>query len=491
MNEAEGYDVLRLIEHNRNCYVSSEYVEGRPLIQWLKYHPDLAKEQLFLWIHELAKQLEYIHKCRGNPCYRYMNPYSIIITEDKAVYLLDMNAQSNEKQLFLMRRRKVREHFLPIEEAYYQTESVSLDIYGLGKTIQYLLSVSEPDPHLTRREEIRFQKIISKCLSRHSKKSYHQLSEIRRQLPVYHQTKKYFAAKDNFIKKTVILLLLAACAFAVGAGTGIRCKVKRDSQEKEKIETVVKDVQEENKLRKELGFLYFLDKKNYEMSRRYFSGISGEQSAEGMVILTEYMEKGGIAEKEEKLLRTLSVIEEEITEETAENKENYYRCLIEGYRRIDSKKAAEAIIRLGNGCNPEDEAVQMELTSYMAAAYESVADMEQAVEKYKDMLQWESEENFREELYKKLVLLYEDCREKDKAGAVCRQGIHELKESAELRIMHIRMQCEDESIDRNICAQTVREYVNELPGIKNELEFKKLQQEYGIVLEGENVWVGR
>lgn len=189
MKETQGYDVLRLIEHNAKCYVSSEYVEGKPLIQWLKYHPNFSKEQLFMWIHELAKQLEYIHKCHGNPCYRYVNPYSIIVTEEKAIYLLDMNAQSNEKQLFLMRRRNIREHFLPAEAPYYQTESISLDIYGLGKTIQYLLSVSDPEPRLTRWEEIRFQKIISKCLNRHSKKTYHQVSEIRRQLPVYRQTK--------------------------------------------------------------------------------------------------------------------------------------------------------------------------------------------------------------------------------------------------------------------------------------------------------------
>lgn len=191
MKETEGYDVLRLIEHNAKCYVSSEYVEGKPLIQWLKYHPNLSKEQLFLWIHELAKQLEYIHKCRGNPCYRYVNPYSIIITKEKSLYLLDMNAKSSEQELLLMRRRKVREHFLPPEEAYYQTESVSLDIYGLGKTIQYLLAMSQPDPNLTLWEEIRFQKIIKKSLNRHSKGTYAQVSELRRQLPVYHERKKH------------------------------------------------------------------------------------------------------------------------------------------------------------------------------------------------------------------------------------------------------------------------------------------------------------
>ena len=38
---------------------------------------------------------------------------------------------------------------------------------------------------------------------------------------------------------------------------------------------------------------------------------------------------------------------------------------------------------------------------------------------------------------------------------------------------------------------TVKEYLNQIPEIKEETEFQKLAQEYGIVMEGENVWVGR
>lgn len=46
MGEREGYEVLRLIEHNQKCYISSDYVEGKSLIQWLKYHPNLTKKTI-------------------------------------------------------------------------------------------------------------------------------------------------------------------------------------------------------------------------------------------------------------------------------------------------------------------------------------------------------------------------------------------------------------------------------------------------------------
>ena len=67
----------------------------------------------------------------------------------------------------------------------------------------------------------------------------------------------------------------------------------------------------------------------------------------------------------------------------------------------------------------------------------------------------------------------------------------ELKDSKQLRILYMRMQCSDSDISREICAQTVKEYLNQIPEIKEETEFQKLAQEYGIVMEGENVWVGR
>ena len=48
MAAKDSYDVLRLIGHGKNSYVSSENVMGTPLIYWLKYHPHLEKSA---WSH--------------------------------------------------------------------------------------------------------------------------------------------------------------------------------------------------------------------------------------------------------------------------------------------------------------------------------------------------------------------------------------------------------------------------------------------------------
>ena len=153
----EGYDVLRLIEHGQICYVSSEHVYGMTLAQYLRQNPCVEKKQLFLWMQEITRQLELIHRCRGNPSYKYVNPYSIIISKDRKIYFMDVESGTNQEMLRQMRKRKVREYFLPEEERYYQNTSIQLDIYGLGRTLQYLLAHTVPDEKLGRREEIKIQ----------------------------------------------------------------------------------------------------------------------------------------------------------------------------------------------------------------------------------------------------------------------------------------------------------------------------------------------
>lgn len=105
----EGYDVLRLIEHGQTCYISSEYVEGSILAGWLKSRPKVTKEQLFSLMREIVNQLSMIHKCRKKPYYQYVNPYSIVVTDEDKPYFLDLEAGSNEKRLRFMQRRVVRE----------------------------------------------------------------------------------------------------------------------------------------------------------------------------------------------------------------------------------------------------------------------------------------------------------------------------------------------------------------------------------------------
>lgn len=182
MNEIKNYDVLRLIGHKKVCYISADNVKGHSLVGWIKYHPYMKKEQMLQWIHDMIYQMIQIHMCRGNPSYQYVNPYSVIVSDDGKVYFLDMNAVSNQGKLNIMNRRNIRGQFLPECEVYYQNASEKLDLYGLGKTIQYLLAFVRVEPNLTRREEKVLKKIINKCTGKGAGRTYSKMKEIQKDL---------------------------------------------------------------------------------------------------------------------------------------------------------------------------------------------------------------------------------------------------------------------------------------------------------------------
>ena len=179
MNTQKEYDVLRLIEHNRICYVSSDNVKGCPLIYWIKYHPYLEKKQMIQWIYTIIRQLVQIHKCRGNPCYQYVNPHSIIVTEDGKLYFLDIGAESNKEKIRLMYRRNIRDYFLPENDNIYQKASEALDIYGLGKTLQYLLMFVDVEPKFTKKEEKKLKKMIAKCIDSNERKRFKEVVHVQ------------------------------------------------------------------------------------------------------------------------------------------------------------------------------------------------------------------------------------------------------------------------------------------------------------------------
>lgn len=495
--QKEEYDVLRLIEHNQVCYVSSECRRGCLLPRWLKYHPHMGKSELFAMIESIVKQLEKIHRCRNNPCYRYVNPYSILRTEDGKVCFLDMNAKDNLEQLRIVQRRTIREHFLPEEEPYYQKESVKLDIYGLGKTIQYLLSETETEPALTRAEERKFQKIISKCLNRHSKKSFQNISEIQKMIPRYKNSKPESGKRKKLFIRFCICIVILGAAFGVHSAAGHKKeqeKEKEISRNEESKETKTKkDAGErrtkEDDLNLELGRVYFLELQDYKKSKEAFESVRNNVLAESMSKVAESILEG---RRDDELREALESAERETSVDSVvgqDEQTEYYRCILKGYSYLDSEEDAENVIRIGQICMKqeglEDKA---EIMGYVAAAYEKTGKLIEAGTMYEEQIKNEEDEEGKEELYKKAVTVYEQAEKKEQALLVCRNGIEECPQSDGLRLMYIGILLKDASVDRKVCIQNIKEQLRECPKLKEQEEFQKLLKEHGITVEGDKVW---
>lgn len=319
MEEKRNYEILKFVMHGDKCYMSTDIVKGKPLIVWLKYHAHITKEQFYEWARQIIADLDHFHRCRGNPCYQYVNPYSVIVGEDRKVYLLDLASKEQEDMMHLMQRRYVRENFLSPENQYYQKSEEKEDIYGFGKMIQYVLSSVELEPELKFLESVRIQKIITRCLDKQGKKRYQKLSDFSGQFSLSEKRNGSKKIMYVMIALTVIGLLvlsgnrIVSCISGQSRRQGGQDTKLADTERKEDMkaqayqeqfqelkeqwETERKELQDESSKREQellydLAFVYFSQMKDYEVCSRYLEEMKEPDAfAKDMVRLCGMMSR--------------------------------------------------------------------------------------------------------------------------------------------------------------------------------------------------------
>ncbi len=120
LEQKESYDVLRLIEHGQLRYTSSKCAGENPG-QILKISSGNKKTGDIFIIKRDSRTTGVISQVQGNPCYQYVNPYSILKAEDGRIYFLDMQSEANRSKMIFMQRRDIRDIFLPPDEKVLST----------------------------------------------------------------------------------------------------------------------------------------------------------------------------------------------------------------------------------------------------------------------------------------------------------------------------------------------------------------------------------
>ena len=178
----EMYEVLKFIEHGTHCRRSLDCVQGVSLMRRLKEHPGMDRRGLLIWIREIARCMEQYHRSGSGQDYRYLNPYSIIVTEEDGLMLLDLEAPDNASVIKQMQTGAVRNHFVRPVYDLGISRNHEADLFAYGKTIQFMLAYTEVRPALTRMDEIKLQRVIGRCTGK-SGKRYGGFGEVLKALP--------------------------------------------------------------------------------------------------------------------------------------------------------------------------------------------------------------------------------------------------------------------------------------------------------------------
>lgn len=461
------YEVIRLIKQNAGCHIVMDYVEGEILVFYLKNHPDIEKEQLFIWIKQIIRQLDDIQRVKGIGAYGYVTPYCMVVKEDKSIALLDLNAESNFSVLKNMEKQSILDTFFSSDES-------EDDFYPLGKTIQFLFAHVEIEPALTKKEEQKFQKIISKCLSKHKRKSYQRISDILTEFPKINEKRKY--RKKNIRMLIFIILMFMMCVVYFG--------LCRDRDTKHSSNKKVQETSIDNSVLFDIGLTYFTDLEDYQKSREFFDkSKKGCEFGEEYATLAEFMcggDQKNVKEIEEILLKIQDYIIEE-------KDSRYYKSLLKVYMRLDTEQAQQKIKELGEKILLEKDwkAEEEELRKLLALAYTKSAEYEKAIEEYEILCEW----NKSEMIYKALIELYEKTNQEEKVLEMCQIALEEFPDSEDMNVIYLRTLCVNAKVPKEVAEQYMEEMINRFPDLLNNQEFQKLQMEYGIKIEGGNVWI--
>ena len=169
--------VKECVADDGKLIVVEEYVQGRSLKQVLDEQGLLNEEQAYEIAVQLVDILVRLHQLEPTIVHRDIKPSNIIIEKNGHVNLIDfnaarhVNADKNEDTRMLG-----TVYFAAPEQFGFGQSDERTDIYGLGATINYIMTGDKPGAGIA---ECRFSDILKKCLMVDAKDRYQSAEELR------------------------------------------------------------------------------------------------------------------------------------------------------------------------------------------------------------------------------------------------------------------------------------------------------------------------
>ncbi|MCI8293937.1 MAG: hypothetical protein HFH53_10470 [Hespellia sp.] len=403
MEHMQKYEVIRMIERDGGCHIAMDCAEGTLLIYRVQKGDILDKHLVLSWIRGLVRQLELYHRCGAKQSYRYLNPYSVLITRDEKVLLLDLQAEQNEFVIRNLQKRAMRNHFVKPVLQMREDTRLTVDLYSLGKTIQFLLACTEVTPSYTQFEEYRLSKCVQKCLESNSKKKYENLKQIQKDIP---KCKKIEDGRGRGKKLTIFVMIILFI-------TGIQI----------------------------VRINWFLPEESQQFVK------------EPKQVARDSGEGNGMAARETMKQQTKETVEDTDLAENIKNAEQpnnespEYDFDKTGETGLEMEALRQAFLentKAGNEAVIHDgELLKSELLYYLAMAYDREGMIAEAIAEYGLLCTCSCETSILEQAFYRKITLELESMQWEQAKETCEKGIELLPESEKIKEKYEELQKEE------------------------------------------------
>lgn len=276
MTDLTEYAVFEFLAQGKNCYRVSSVKRGISLMQYVKQKEHLPKERFYQWIFSMVEQVElYVMSAdEGNPSYGFVNPLAIILAAEDQVYLLDDTAEENAELVKRMQKRNFKVLFVREERSFTPDMELQDDLYGLGKSIQFLWSRGQLDERISTLETWYLHRIVEKCLTDQGD-VWERLKWVKKEVMRLRKNKQ---GKGRTMRRNVLVAVLSGILLlAIGRWKFAEAKPIEERQAEAVVLQEKKETTEENLLQYvayELPFLQAYARKDDSESWRQVRKIA-------------------------------------------------------------------------------------------------------------------------------------------------------------------------------------------------------------------------
>lgn len=380
MEGTQKYEVLRMLERDGEYILSMDCVEGKLLIYKVQEETPVSKGEVLRRIYQLTQQVVWYQRKNQGRSYRYLNPYSIVLTEEEAL-LLDMEAESNQFVVRNMQKRAMRKHFVRSQEEGGLVRNK--DFYDLGQTVRFLLACANMPSGFSPGEIYRMNGYLKKTEELAERGGTECGEELLKKIP---KPKSPKTAKQKKRWKMVAAGAVVLCL--AGVGKSVFAERTQTDMGKEKQQQTER-----------LGHIVT---KETEKTQEQVKETTQKKAVSGQAYLGEEGELYGKEENNGEMER----IRQLFLENTAEGNQE--------------------ILRGG-------EELQAELLYYLAVVYEREGKEEKAIAKYEMLCASDGKEKLQEDAFCRKAALEEKAGKQEQAKETCERGLEKFPESDRLQ----------------------------------------------------------
>lgn len=128
---------------NGRHYLVLEYIQGQDLRKYVRQHGAPAEAKAISWGRQIAEIISYLHNQPTPIVHRDISPDNLIVDESGLIHLIDFGASN----LFLGTATGTmigKQAYMSAEQLRGKATTKS-DLYGLGCTLNYLLTAKDPE----------------------------------------------------------------------------------------------------------------------------------------------------------------------------------------------------------------------------------------------------------------------------------------------------------------------------------------------------------